>query len=149
MSQGFRWFTAVSQGLMVSITVCVLLVTFFVTFPQLETRYFPVVTKLQIDLIEPAAEGRSAVYVSFAKLRGCEYIGMAWFEQTSSVDKDRVTLELYRAPGDITTPSRPVGRQSSGPWVVDIPPDRLRADSIVEVTHRCHPFWSTVTQFYP
>ena len=149
MSRLSKTLVAVMQGVLISITVAVMLVTFFVSLPMLETRYKPVVSKLAIGKVEPASDGRSIVYAAFNKLRQCEYIGIAWYQRQSDGSLERVPLELLRRPGDISSPNRPLGRAQSGPWIVSIPVNQLRQSSVVELTHRCHPFWTSVTQFYP
>lgn len=144
-----KWIVALIQGVLVSITVAVILTTFFVTLPALETRYWPVVKKLEILSVERATEDRSIVYGQFNKVRQCSYIGIAWFQRNVNGVLERVPVETRRRPGDNSSPDRPIGVQAAGPWIVDIPINDLRGTSVVELTHRCHPFWTTVTHFYP
>lgn len=117
--------------------------------PTLETRLFPVVGKLAILRIEALPDGRLAVYAAFRKLRACDYIGIAWYRGVQAGSFERVPIALLRERGDVSSPNRPVGFQTSGPWQVAIPPDQIRNNSFVELFHRCHPFWVTRTEFYP
>ena len=149
MSRHDKFLVAVMHGVLIAITVAVMLVTFFVTFPALETRHWPVVGKMRINSVELASEDRSVVYATFTKLRNCEYIGITWFHAGALGELNRVPVELYRQANDISSPNRPVGTQSAGPWVVGIPPNELRSRSCVQLAHRCHPFWTTFTNFYP
>lgn len=149
MSQRDKILVTLMHGVLLAITVAVLLVTFFVTLPMAETRWFPVVETLQVDKVEPASEGRSIIYGSFDKIRQCDYGGIAWFERKANGDLERVSVELLRRPGDTSSPNRPLGQQTAGPWVIGIPADRVIGASVVELTHRCHPFWTTVTHFFP
>lgn len=143
-----NWAVGMWQGVLISFTVAVMLVTFFVSFPAIESRYFPVVSTLQIGQVQLTTEGRSIVYGSFTKLRACEYLGTTWFKRTPD-GMERVSLELLRSPGDNNAPTRPLGTQFAGPWTVGLSPDELKEGSIVQLLHRCHPFWTTVTNFYP
>jgi hypothetical protein len=140
---------AVTQGVLIAITVAVLLVTFFISFPAVETRYFPVANPMTIDRVETASDGRSLVYVSFTKLRDCEYIGMSWYERGLLGTLEQVPIEVFRRPNDISSPSRPVGTHAAGPWIIGIPSEVVRSNSFVQLAHRCHPFWTTFTNFYP
>lgn len=144
-----KWVVTLIQGALLSMTTVVLLVTLFVSMPAVETRFFPVVQHLEIDNVAPASENRSVIYGHFNKVRQCDYIGISWFRRTSDGALERVPVELMRRAGDTSSPTRPTGRQVAGPWVIGIPPEEVRFVSIVELTHRCHPFWTTVTQFYP
>ena len=137
------------QTVLGGIIAAVLIVTFFVSLPKMESRYWPVTSPLEITRVEPATGGRSIVYATFEKKRQCDYVGIAWGERQADGSVDRVAIELLRQPGDVGSPNRPVGKQSSGPWVIGIAPDFIRQLSVVELYHRCHPFWTSVTPFYP
>lgn len=144
-----KWLTALIQGTLIAMTIAVLLVTFFVTLPGVETRYWPVVQKLEILSVADAGDGRSLVFGQFNKVRQCEYVGIAWFRRNSNGVLERVSIETRRLPTDEASPNRPLGEQKAGPWIIAIPHDELIGVSVAELTHRCHPFWTTVTHFYP
>ena len=124
-------------------------VTIFTIGPAIETRYFPVVSKLRILSIEPEGDG-ARIMAEFTKLRGCEYIGLSWFHRLGEGNGfERVPLILLRRPGDEGSPNRPEGRQRAGPWIVGVPPPEIAGNSFAQLFHRCHPFWVTTTEFYP
>jgi hypothetical protein len=123
--------------------------TVYVVGPVIETRFFPVVSKLTINSLGRSPEGYAVVSAEFTKLRDCEYIGLAWFRGTPSTDFERVPVIIMRQPGDTSGPTRPVGRQRSGPWIVHMPPEEIRGNSFAQLHHRCHGFWLTTTAFYP
>lgn len=149
MSHRDRLWIAFMHGTLIAITVMVVLVTIFVSFPALESRYWPVVDTMRINRIEATDDGRAVVFASFTKLRNCEYIGITWFRADALGNLQRVPVEIMRQPWDISSPNRPVGTQSAGPWVVGISEAEIRATSFVQLAHRCHPFWTTFTNFYP
>lgn len=135
--------------------VCAVIVFFGLVFtvyaigPTLETRFFPVVSKLQILSIASTKSGQTEVTAAFRKLRDCEYVGLAWYVGRQTDDMERVTVQLMRDPNDTSSPNRPVGYQKAGPWVIGIPPYDVRNNSFARLYHRCHPFWTSTTDFYP
>lgn len=132
------------------ITMVSLVFTLYRVGPWLETRYFPVVSKLDILSAEPRNGGmQTELRAAFRKNRDCEYIGLAWFVGDRATQFDRVSIILMRDQNDTSSPSRPLGYQKAGPWLLSIPPDDVRKRSFAQLFHRCHPFWTTVTEFYP
>lgn len=123
--------------------------TVYAIGPTLETRFFPVVGKLEILSIEPAENGGTEVRAAFRKIRECEYIGLAWYVGRRPDNIERVTVQLMRDPRDTSSPNRPVGYQRAGPWIIGLPPFEARNNSFARLTHRCHPFWVTTTDFFP
>lgn len=118
--------------------------------PAIETRFAPVVGKLQILSIEPGQmEGTTEIHAAFQKLRECEYLGISWFHGTKEGGFERVPITLLRQEGDTSSPNRPVGFQKAGPWIIGIPPDELTGNSFAQLRHQCWPFWVTTTDFYP
>ncbi len=117
--------------------------------PWVETRYFPVVGKMQIERLEFEGLDTTAVFASFEKLRDCDYIGIAWFQGSRSGEFTRVGLQTRPKTADVSSPNRPVGRQSAGPWLVGMPLTEIRENSFVELYHYCTPLWVTTTEFYP
>lgn len=132
-----------------SVTFCFTVTSLLLIAPYVETRWFPVVSKMQISEMNALTPERTAVYASFEKLRDCDYVGIAWFHGSRKTGFERVPIQLLRAPGDISSPNRPLGRQTSGPWIVDIPIGEIRNNSFVELYHHCTPLWITATEFYP
>lgn len=125
------------------------MVTIYTIGPAIETRFFPVVGKLVIERMEAIDANTTRVYAYYDKLRGCTYVGIAWFRGQRSDGFERVPLILQRQAGDDSSPNRPVGAQRSGPWIVSVPIDEIETNSFVQLTHVCHPFWPTTTEFYP
>lgn len=118
--------------------------------PAIETRYFPAVSKLRILSLEPdGPSGMSRIQAEFTKLRNCEYLGIAWFLRDEIGGFERVPIILQRRPGDLSSPNRPTGVQRAGPWLVALKPDILKHQSFALLSHKCHPFWITTTEFYP
>jgi len=132
-----------------SIAFFSLIFTVFAVGPALETRYWPVVSKVEIISIEAGVGDTTIVRAAFRKLRDCEYVGTAWYEGTRPDNFERVSMTVLREPGDTSSPSRPVGQQKAGPWVIGMPLDSLLNKSFAQLTHRCHPFWMTTTNFFP
>jgi hypothetical protein len=121
---------------------------FYTVGPAVETRYFPAVSKLKILSIKETEDGQTEVRAAFRKIRRCDYIGIAWYVGERPDDFERVPLAILRDPSDVGSPNRPLGYQKAGPWVIGIPPvDLSRSWAILQ--HHCHPFWNTVTEFYP
>lgn len=124
-------------------------VTVLLLAPYLETRYWPVLGKMHIDSMEAINSQQTKVYATFTKVRNCDYLGLAWFHGTRETGFQRVMLQLFRDPKDISSPNRPLGTQNTGPWIVSIPIHDIEKNSFVEAYHQCTPFWVTRTEFYP
>jgi hypothetical protein len=107
------------------------------------------VSKLRILAIEPTPDGQTKIIVAFRKLRDCEYLGLSWFVGNRPDDFERVSVVLMRQPGDTSSPNRPIGFQKAGPWLLGMSPTDVTAHSFAQLAHRCHPFWTTITEFYP
>ncbi|WP_105430240.1 hypothetical protein [Neorhizobium sp. T6_25] len=146
----------ISHAIVVGVKMLCAVVAFFAMVftvyavgPAMETRFFPVVGKLDILTIEPTADGQTQIRAAFRKIRDCEYVGIAWFSGDRPGDFDRVSVQLMREPNDTSSPNRPVGYQRAGPWIIGLPVSEVRNRSFAQLTHRCHPFWTTTTDFYP
>lgn len=126
----------ISVGLAIALTP-----TVFAAGPRIETTFFPVTTHARV--LEPHADqDRLGIRFSvrFEKLRGCEFLGLAWYDGDYQL---RVEFEPY---ADEAPRTRPPGRQATGPW-------RIGGIRTLEGTHawalhRCHPLWVTFTEFY-
>lgn len=143
-----RLFGAAITGICAAITFFAVVFIVFTVGPQLETRFWPVVSKLKILSIEEVA-GQSQLTARFTKFRNCEYIGLSWFRGRLDGNFERVRVTILRQPGDDGSPNRPPGTQTSGPWLVAIPPADLRGNSFARLSHRCHFLWLTTTDFWP
>jgi hypothetical protein len=144
-----RWiwiFKAFASAIIFASTLGVL----YAVGPWVETRFFPVVEKLQILRAEPGDDGATTVlHAAFRKIRDCEYIGMSWFRGDRAESFERVPVVLMRREGDTSSPNRPLGYQRAGPWVIHVPPDELATKSFAILHHRCHGLWTSNTEFYP
>ncbi len=123
--------------------------TVYAVGPAIETKYFPVVSKLEILSIKELPDGQTEIRAAFRKIRDCEYVGVSWFAGSRSEGFERVSVVLMREKGDTSSPNRPVGYQRAGPWIIGVSPDDLRKGSFAQLVHRCHPFWTTTTDFFP
>lgn len=126
-----------------------LVFTVYAVGPAIETTYWPVVSKLEIISVEQAPGGKTKIRAAFRKLRDCDYLGISWFVGDRPSSFERVSVELMREPSDTSIPNRPLGYQTAGPWIIGISPQELKANSFTQLQHRCHPFWTSVTDFYP
>jgi hypothetical protein len=136
-------------GFCAAIAFFATLYTIWLVGPSIETRFRPVVSKLQILSMEPTADGRTKIKAGFTKLRDCEFVGIAWFVGDRPRDFERVSVVLQRDPADNGSPDRPLGYQRAGPWIIGMPPADLKSNSFARLSHRCHAFWTTITEFYP
>lgn len=109
-------------------------------FPRLEGRLLPVATPYVVSSETVTKEGVS-FYVSFEKLRQCDFIGIAWYQ-----GHQRLTLVL-EPDRELAPATRPTGGQFTGPWLLR-GVDKLEGTQSV-VLHRCHPFWTTITEMWP
>lgn len=114
-------------------------------FPVLalyEGRIMPVVRNVEIVSEYPDEIGMF-LQVRFDKVRSCDFIGISWYDEFNQ----RVVINF--APEEANMPeSRPVmDGQVTGPWHL-IGLTSIEG-SVAVVSHRCHPFWTTFTRFYP
>lgn len=149
MAKNMRFLYAASVGLCAAIIFCCAIYCFFVVGPAVETAFFPAVSKLKILSIAPAEGGQAEITAEFTKLRDCEYVGIAWYHGQPSGGFERVPVILLRKEGDTSSPNRPTGTQRAGPWIIGVPPEEIAKNSFARLSHRCHPFWLTTTDFYP
>ncbi len=148
MSRRHKWYFGIKAVAAAFIFFCTL-VTLMTAAPMIETRFFPVLDKLEILTVEPLGENLSRVRAAFRKKRNCAYLGIAWYRGKQGDEFERVSVALGRDPGDVSSPNRPVGYQKAGPWDIGMPADEVRGNSFVEVYHQCFFAWTTRTEFYP
>jgi hypothetical protein len=118
--------------------------------PAVETRFFPVVSKLWIVTHETdPVTGDTTVTAMFTKHRPCEYIGLSWTHVLPDGTQERVAVILGRKEGDTSSPNRPVGTTVAGPWVLPLSWDEIKNHSFAQLYHHCQPFWTTTTEFWP
>lgn len=126
----------------------------FTNGPRLENKYFRVVEDVAITSFRPVEDG-VIITVKFNKVRSCVYNpNIVWYEHIPNAKRsfdliDFENLELGDEGRGIT---RPIGIHYAGPWKIKTKYKRLSdfKDYIhAYVSHTCHPFWTTNTQFYP
>ena len=137
------------KALCTVVVVTCFMFTLYAVGPAFETRFFPVVSKLQVMKAEEADDGKTVIYAAFEKRRECEYIGITWFVGDRRKEFERVPIVLLRQENDTSSPNRPLGFQRVGPWIISTSLEDFRKRSFAQLHHRCHGFWNTVTDFYP
>jgi len=126
----------------------VMLVGIFTNGPSIETYLHPVTANVELEKIEARGEDSVVVWVSFTKERQCTFKGLAWYYFDPLKKHHTLIPHVFLDDIDLEPESRPVGKQVAGPWLIRIPLQEI--DNIVGYTkHKCHPFWDTITQFYP
>lgn len=149
MSRTFSIVYTSVKALCVTVIVLCTIGLFYSIGPALETTYWPVVSKVKVEQLKPGTQGWTIIRANFTKLRDCEYVGLAWFKGTRPDGFERVAVIVQRDPQDTGSPNRPVGTQRAGPWLIAVTPEEFKYQSFAQLWHRCHPFWTTVTEFYP
>jgi len=124
-----------------SVFVICQLVMISINYRNIESVFFPVVTEL--TLVESATrEGipGMVVFVSFEKLRGCEFIGL----QVSDNIGNRVSIDFQDVnETDDNYFSRPVGDNIAGPWWIDTQDwEGIRISAV----HHCDHFGYTISK---
>lgn len=137
------------KGLFLMVGMVSILIAGFAAGPWVETNYFPVLSKLEFIEIQPVNETASKVRVKFTKRRNCEYIGTSWYKTNLLGIAERIPMVPIKDPNDLSPPNLMVGTQYAGPWLVGMTVEDIKSKSYVLVYHRCYPFWTTTTVFYP
>lgn len=127
--------------------------TIWMAGPTIESRFFPVATKLNITMLTSHPAGTQIEAATFTKIRDCEFLGISWFHRLKDGTIERVSLlpkNLAQSNNVVSELTRPVGRNLiSGPWLVSLPLQETIYHSFARIHHKCHPYWTTVTDFYP
>ena len=146
-----NWLVLGVKAFLASIIFFAVFFTIWTVGPSIETKRYPVVGKLEVLSAVENVEGQTVIHAAFRKFRDCEYIGIQWFKVVDPITGsfERVPVELLRADNDVSSPNRPVGYQKAGPWIVHLNLQEFKERSFATLTHRCHPFWPTTTNFYP
>lgn len=126
------------------IAVFVILGLGSVALPALETRYFPVVTDVVID-VKPNGEGGSQVSGTFKKARECEFVALV----VKKVDPPpSSSVQVIFLEG---TKNRDEGVHEFGPWELNTSPENVLHNSRAVALHNCpyaDIFWETETVFW-
>lgn len=150
MGRKLKLITLITKAVASAVIFFCTMLTIWTVGPAIETAFFPAVSKLRIISERSLSDGTTELYVSYNKLRGeCDYIGLAWYYGDRNAEFGRASVILGRKPGDTSSPNRPKGQQTSGPWTIGLTLDELKNHSFAQLSHRCHPFWTTTTDFFP
>lgn len=111
-----------------------------------ESRFFPVVQDVTISQAQQV--GADVIFsVRFNKVRDCEIIQLDWW----SGDRSALlgVMEIVIPTGPSVQMRRSTGRQHSPQWrMKNTSLHDLRFHTHADVTHRCHPLWTTTSRFY-
>lgn len=127
----------------------------FSSLAIIEGKLFPVTSTMELVKVEHNLDGDAIFWGNFVKRRNCEYIGM--FASSDGL-KMNIKFNDSKENNSDTADSRPAGDWNIGPWRIFYPlgsiPSVNRTPVIMKdldiiVEHHCHPFWTTITQFYP
>lgn len=110
-------------------------------FSQYEGYYLPVVKNVHTEIVE-SGEHYVDIVLTFDKVRQCDEPMMFWF------GPDGAQLSATKVDGDPELITLPNGnRQVSNVFRISGVPDLDGVRGIF--SHRCHPLWTTYTDFYP
>ena len=106
--------------------------------PVIEGEVAPVTSKVEFVDVTPLASGGFTVRMRFTKYRDCEYLG-------ATLDANGMPVDFAPVAGG-TPETLSTGERLSRPWFVGATSlDGLR----LRWSHRCNPFWTTITVVYP
>ncbi len=109
--------------------------------PQIEPHIAPPVGRAEILNWRQDGDNGFLFDTRFEKLRACRFIGISWYDANNTV----VFITPPPSPPE-RDKTRPEGWNLAVGWRTTRPSlSGLRAI----VTHRCHPLWDLLTQFYP
>lgn len=112
--------------------------------PRIEGKLYPVVVSTELTQVRPIDETNSMIYGAARKVRDCSYIRIEWYYGDPNGRHVLVPLDILE-PSKI----RGDGQFSFGPWQLNLGKDLVREETFALVYHDCHPFWPTVSQFWP
>jgi hypothetical protein len=125
----------------------VLVVAVLILGPEIETRVNPVYSKFTILSIVGQPDGTSKVVFRYRKERQCDPQGFSWYVG----EPGAAFRQLKVTPADPSeaTPVRPIGENTSVPYVIDATPEQLIERGYGEIFNRCHAAWTSRTIIYP
>lgn len=106
-----------------------------------ETRFFPVVSKLDIIPRKDKASNTLTFDVSGHKKRNCTFVGVEVLVYKEEVWQ-RGDVTFLSEKRDSIPHSRPTGKQHFGTWAVVPDGDQIR----LIAKHDCHALWRTTTE---
>lgn len=108
--------------------------------PRIEGTYSLVITSFTLDKVIDRGDGTTEISGYMIKNRDCAFISDSYIW----IDDNGVSHAIRILKGTPTT--RPLGANSWGPLVIDVPADILKKVRIVgKARHQCHPLWETET----
>ena len=126
----------------------IVLLTFYILTTliagRLEGRFFPVVINTLATEIEPVGTNRIRISGVFDKVRDCEFEGLEFYLVGPGGSRSAVDYQFE----DVSV-VRHSGRERFGPWLLHLTEQQFQTQTFAVAYHKCHPFWETVTQFYP
>jgi hypothetical protein len=128
-------------------TAALILSAVFILGPEMESRLWPAYSKFTLLSVEPMPEGQSKVVFRYTKLRQCVPQGFSWFLGEPGAANRQ--LKVVSADGKRSSEPRPVGENTSAPYIVDAAPDEFRSRAFAEIFSQCHPVWTTRSKIYP
>jgi hypothetical protein len=126
----------------IALTIIVLVFGYFISISflsKIESRYYPVITDLNITSAEMLSAGWTQIHGTFVKVRDCPLVGINMFYDAGSSIMIPIQYLWLDAPS-----SRNVGFQEFGPWNIQIPNENIN-NFVVVSHHRCHAFYDTIT----
>lgn len=112
--------------------------------PKLEGKLRPVVVSTELTQVRPIDDTHSMIYGTSRKVRNCAFLRMEWYFGDPNGEHVLVPLEIME-PATI----RGDGEFRFGPWRLNLDKDFIMKETFALVYHKCHPFWTTITPFWP
>lgn len=102
---------------------------------------FPVVSRQAAIFGAPLGDGKTRVQFLYTKNRNCRILGVRFL-----LTGPTIHLLPFEATGPLM--SRPVGRQLSRVFIIDVPQNEFIERGSVEVDHKCHWLWSHIGRLF-
>jgi hypothetical protein len=108
-----------------------------VAFPvahYIDTEIFPVISNATQIVLNEGPPTETHLQFVYDKNRNCQYTGLYFFVNGTAI---RQIDRLDNRPAM----QRPLGRNRSGTFILNIPRDTFIEHGLIQLEHRCHPFW--------
>ena len=111
-------------------------------FGRIEGKLWPVVTRA--ELTEVIDQGSDIwIFGTTEKVRDCQFEGLEW--RLGDSDQSIPVRVIFLDGEQI----RPAGSIEFGPWLIHLTKEQFETQSFARTTHKCHPGWHTITDFWP
>lgn len=129
----------------VTILFCLTAFPTFVGISQwVETKYFPVISKIDYVQTDDTGDNKVLVWGKVSKNRDCEFENISFYKKTrwgdEVVQSQRLTPRQYT--------SAPKGDYDFGPYKVNMTRQELESTSLIKFVHDCHPIYLTESIVY-